>query len=77
MRNLFRIAGALTLALIALSTVEAATFGTCVTRCYTSGSFTFVTTSTTASTCCSDSYNPCPAGSTPIPVSWNGRRCAV
>ena len=77
MRNLLRTPTALALAQIALSTVEAATFGNCVTRCFASGSFTFVTTTTTASTCCSDSYNPCPPGATPIPLSWNGRRCAV
>lgn len=77
MRNLLRPVGALTLALIALTAVEAATIGTCVTRCYTSGSFTFVTTSTTGATCCGGSYNPCPAGLTPVPVSWNGRRCGI
>lgn len=75
MRNLLRAVAALTLALIALSTAEAVTFGTCVTRCYTSSSFTFVTTTTTGATCCGGSYNPCPAGTTPVPVSFNGRRC--
>ncbi|HVR99553.1 MAG TPA: hypothetical protein VMW27_23215 [Thermoanaerobaculia bacterium] len=75
MRNLLRAAAACALALIALSSVEAALFGTCVTRCYTSSSFTFVTTSTTGANCCSESYNPCPAGTTPVPVSFNGRRC--
>lgn len=76
MRNLLRTVITLTLALIALSTVEAVTIvGTCLTRCITSGSFTFVTTTTTGATCCGGSYNPCPAGTTPVPVAFNGRRC--
>jgi hypothetical protein len=74
MRNLLRAVAVCALSLTSLSTAGAVTIGTCVTRCIGSG-FTFVTTTITAATCCSESYNPCPPGKTPVPLSWNGGRC--
>jgi len=38
------------------------TLGVCSTICSNGQSFEQVTTQTTQSTCCSDAYNPCPAG---------------
>ena len=38
------------------------TLGVCSTFCSNGQSFEQVTTQTTQSTCCSDTYNPCPAG---------------
>jgi hypothetical protein len=38
------------------------TLGVCSTFCSNGQSFEQVTTQTTQSTCCSDAYNPCPAG---------------
>jgi hypothetical protein len=79
MRNLFRILAlnaALVLAALTIP-VSAASLGRCQVRCEglgPTGSYTF---SATQGDCCSGNYpNHCPAGSTPITVSWNNLRCA-
>ncbi len=53
--------------------------GICSTFCRNGQSFEQVTTQTNASTCCSDSYNPCPAGWTKATASFtpNGGRAML
>lgn len=80
MRNLFRAFGlsAVLVTTVLSTSATADTLGTCRTRCTKSGSLpTSVTWTTTAQDCCSGTTNPCPAGYTPIPTSWNGMRCAL
>jgi len=77
MKNLLRAAAVCALTLTALSTVEAATFGKCLIRCYP---MTFppasITTSTTQAECCGGNFDHlCPAGSSGYGVAWNSYRC--
>jgi len=77
MRNLLRAAAVCALTLTALSTVEAATFGNCLVRCYAPGSLpTSVSTYTTKEDCCGvDHSNLCPPGYSGVGAAWNNRRC--
>jgi hypothetical protein len=78
MRNLSRVF-ALNAALILTGLTipaSAATYGRCLVRCSGLGPAASYTFSATQGDCCSGNYpNRCPAGSTPITVSWNSMRC--
>jgi len=81
MKNLLRtlaLTAGLALAAFSSSPVTAATLGTCQTFCIgSSGVPKAVTWTTTSEACCGGTVNPCPPGTTPAPISWNGRRCAA
>lgn len=56
---------------------SASSFGECRVRCSGAGLTTY-TVYTTQADCCSGNYpNHCPAGSTPVTLSWNSMRCAI
>ncbi len=75
MRRLLRaVALSSVLTLAALSASSALPFGPCRILC-TGTPFTFVTVTSSQEACCGGTLNPCPAGSTPIPISWNGKFC--
>jgi len=81
MRNLSRaLALAAALILTGLTAqASAAPLGSCFVRCFGAGfpppSYTV---SATQADCCSGNIpNHCPAGSTPVPSSWNSSRCRV
>ncbi len=79
MRNLLRAAAACALALTALSTVEAQTYGRCRIYCaFDSGPpfYTIVNATTTQGGCCgADVSQYCPPGSTGSALSWNTQNC--
>lgn len=88
MKTLFRasaLAAALVVSLFATTShVNADTSGNCHVICInsTTHAFTSITYFTTESACCSGSFNPCPAGSTPgarsfQPLNGSLQRCAI
>lgn len=78
MRNLLRTLALITgLTLAAFSSSVAATLGTCRTFCIGSTPPAAVTWTATSEQCCGGTTNPCPPGTTPRPISWNGLRCGV
>ena len=77
MRNLSR-ALALAVALILTvltSQASAATIRNCFVKCEGAGASSYTFGTTYADCCTWDVENHCPAGSTPIPMSWNYMRC--
>lgn len=56
--------------LTALSSAQAAVYGTCITMCSSGSTITSVRWTATQSACCSGTVNPCPAGSTPTGIPF-------
>jgi hypothetical protein len=73
MKNLLRAAAVCALTLTAISTVNAATLGTCRFRCYPG--FTIYTTMTTQAECCGGDFAQYCSSGEGYALSWNGYRC--
>jgi hypothetical protein len=71
MKTLLRTSGLVAALIFTVLTAGSAAitnpYGTCRTFCYnpSTGTRTQVSTQTTQSQCCSETYNPCPPGATP------------
>lgn len=81
MQNLTRVLSLTAALVLAALTIPASaqTTGSCSVRCQGSGipPVTYTVSATKADCCSGNVPNNCPAGSTPVVVSWNSTRCAV
>ena len=77
MRNLSRalaLAAALVLTVLT-GQASAETIRNCFVKCEGAAASSYTFGTTYANCCTWDVENHCPAGSTPIPMSWNSMRC--
>ncbi|HEX3553505.1 MAG TPA: hypothetical protein VIA62_09780 [Thermoanaerobaculia bacterium] len=73
MKTFLRTSGLVAALAVASFASARATFsqiGTCRTTCINSTTRTVVSWSSTEADCCSETFNPCPAGSTPTAYSF-------